>query len=428
MARHPSAIAPRTYVPQDTLYLWALVNPVRPTLVGTLSLSQLVADCATFSYSPAWQFFDLSEDLPRLQGQHAFTAGERGSAPGAVDDARPDRWGERIIRHIDRPARLSVLEMLLFAGDDRFGALGVSVSAEHYIPRQLGPYAQLRDLAQLSAAIEDLQAQAPVVTPDIQRLVQPGVTLGGARPKALLQTESGPCVIKFSELDDAVDTPLVEHATMTLAAQAGIHVAATGVLPLPQRRHRKARHALTIERFDRAGGNGQYRMHCISARTALRAAGQPESYSALAGVLLRLAHPDRQAAMREELFKRMVFNILMDNTDDHERNHSLRLGFDGYYELTPAYDIVPSLQNLGYQALSLGTSGAESSLENALTELREFGIRRPRAIELIGQVARVVDGWQSHFTALGVGAADMDMLAASIDRDSLKGQRAEYRR
>lgn len=425
MATHPSAITPRSYVPQDTLYLWALVNAARPTLVGTLGLSQLVADCATFSYSPEWQFFDLSEDLPRIQGQ-AFTAGERGSAPGAVDDARPDRWGERIIRHIDRPARLSVLEMLLFAGDDRFGALGVSVSAEQYIPRSLGPYAQLRDLAQLSAAIEDVQAQAPIVTADIQRLVQPGVTLGGARPKALLQTDTGPCVIKFSELDDAVDTPLVEHATMTLAAQAGIHVAATSVLPIPPRRHRKARHALTIERFDRAGDNGQYRMHCISARTALRAAGQPESYSALAGVLLRLAHPDRQAALREELFKRMVFNILMDNTDDHERNHSLRLGFDGYYELTPAYDVVPSLQNLGYQALSVGTAGAESSLENALTEVREFGIKRPRAIELVQQVAYVVSGWKEHFIDLGVGAADMEMLSASIDRDALKRQRLAY--
>ena len=423
--RAPNTIHPRSYVPQDQLYLWALVNPERPTLVGTLGLSQLVADCATFSYAPQWQFFDLSEDLPRIQGQ-TFSAGERGSAPGAVDDARPDRWGERIIRHIDRPARLSVLEMLLFAGDDRFGALGVSVSAEQYIPRSLGPYAQLRDLAQLSAAIEDVQAQAPIVTADIQRLVQPGVTLGGARPKALLQTDAGPCVIKFSELDDAVDTPLVEHATMTLAAQAGIHVAATGVLPIPRRRHRKARHALTIERFDRAGDNGQYRMHCISARTALRAAGQPESYSALAGVLLRLAHPDRQTALREELFKRMVFNILMDNTDDHERNHSLRLGFDGYYELTPAYDVVPSLQNLGYQALSVGTAGAESSLENALTQVREFGIGKARAIELVRQVAFVVDGWKEHFIALGVGAADIELLAASIDRDALQVQRRNY--
>lgn len=413
-------ITPRTYVPQDQLYVWALVNPEQPTLVGKLRLSQLVADCATFTYDPQWWHFPLSEDLPLVQGQE-FTAGERGSAPGAIDDARPDRWGERIIRHIDRPARMSILEMLLFAGDDRFGVLGVSVSAEQYIPRHLGPYPQLRDLAQLSTAIEDVQAQAPI-TAEIQRLILPGVTLGGARPKALLQTDTGPCVIKFSELDDALDTPLVEHATMTLAAMAGINVAITGVLPIPPR-YGKVRHALTIQRFDRMGN---YRIHCLSAKTVLRAARLSESYGALATVLRRLGHPDRQDVMREELFKRMVFNILMDNTDDHERNHSVRLGFDGYYELTPAYDVVPTLQNLGYQALSVGTAGAESSLENALTQLSEFGIKKTRAIELIQQVARTVDYWADHFMQQGVSPVDMELLRASIDRDALKLQRKAF--
>jgi serine/threonine-protein kinase HipA len=413
-------ITPSTYVPQDELYVWALVNPAAPTLVGRLQLSQLVPDCATFTYDAAWWNFPLSEDLPLVQGQ-VFSAGERGSAPGAIDDARPDRWGERIIRHIDRPARLSILEMLLFAGDDRFGALGVSVSAEQYRPRHLGPYPVLGDLARLSDAVEDVQAQTPI-TADLQRLIQPGVTLGGTQPKALLQTDAGPCVVKFSELGDAVDTPLVEHATLTLAAIAGMHVATTGVLPLPPR-HGKTRHALTIERFDRVG---DIRLHCLSAKTLLRAARLPESYGALATVLLRLGHPDRQGAMREELFRRMVFNILMDNTDDHERNHSVRLGFDGYHELTPAYDVVPTLQNLGYQAMVVGRAGAASSLDNALTELSEFGLKRARAIELIQQVARVVDGWEAHFAQMGVSAADRELLRASIDRDALRQQRQAY--
>lgn len=415
-----ATVTPRNYLPQDELYLWALVNPTQPTLVGKLGLSQLVKDGATFTYDAQWQYFALSEDLPLVQGQ-TFTAGERDSAPGAIDDARPDRWGERIIRHIDRPARLSVLEMLLFAGDDRFGALGVSISADKYIPRALGPYAKLRDLVPLSAAIEDVQAQTPI-SAEMQRLVQPGATLGGARPKALLQTDAGTWVVKFSEIDDTVDIPLAEHATMTLAAMAGIQVAKTGVLPLPPR-YGKARHALAIERFDRIG---DYRMHCLSARTVLRAARLTESYSALATILLRLANPDRQAAMREELFKRMVFNILMDNTDDHERNHSLRLELDGYHALTPAYDVVPTLLNFGAQSLIVGKDGAASTLDNALTELPEFGIKRPRAIELIQQVARAVDVWQKHFIELGVGAADMEMLSASIDRDALKRQRLAY--
>ena len=415
------SITRRTYVPQDQLYVWALVNPAAPTLVGEVSLSHLVADCATFTYAAEWWNFPLSEDMPLIQGQ-TFSAAERGTAPGAIDDARPDRWGERIIRHIDRPARLSILEMLLFAGDDRFGALGISVSAEEYIPRHLEPYPQLRDLARLAAAIKDVQTQAPI-TAEIQRLIQPGVTLGGARPKALLHTDAGPCIIKFSELDDHVDTPLIEHATMTLAAKAGLYIANTGVLTIPPR-YSKERHALTIERFDRMGN---YRVHCISAKTALRAAGLQESYGALATILLRLGHPARQAVMREELFKRMVFNILMDNTDDHERNHSISLNLtDGYYDLTPAYDVVPSLQNLGYQALIVGSMGAESSLENALTEINEFGIKRPRAIALIQQIAAAVDQWAGHFRQSGVCPADMEQLAASMDRDALRLQRQAF--
>ena len=421
-----SDIAPRTYVPQDELYVWALVNPASPVLTGSVRLSQLVANCATFTYAADWSAFALSEDLPLIAGQ-TFSAEEKDSAPGAVDDARPDRWGERIIRHIDRPARLSILEMLLFAGDDRFGALGISTSAEHYMPRLIGPYPQLRDLQQLARAVEDVQSQAPV-TPEIKRLVQAGATLGGARPKALLQTDSGPCVIKFSEVDDPVDTPLIEHATMTLAAMAGIHVATTGVLPLPtQHSHNKRRHALTIQRFDRLTTDTlNLRLHCISAKTALAAAGLAESYGALATVLLRLAHPDRQRGLREELFKRMVFNILMDNTDDHERNHCLRLGFDGYYDLAPAFDVVPALQNMGYQSLVVGRRGTESTIDNALTELSEFGITPARAIELIQTVAKAIDQWSAHFSQHGVCAADMEQLSASVDRDALRRQRQMF--
>lgn len=131
-------VTPRAYEPQDTLYVWTLVNPAAPVLTGSVALSPLVPNCATFTYAADWWEFALSENLPLVTGQ-MFSAGVKDSAPGAIDDARPDRWGERIIRHIDRPARLSILEMLLFAGDDRFGALGISTSAEHYVPRRIGP-------------------------------------------------------------------------------------------------------------------------------------------------------------------------------------------------------------------------------------------------------------------------------------------------
>ena len=189
----------------------------------------------------------------------------------------------------------------------------------------------------------------------------------------------------------------------------------------------KRRHALTVQRFDRMNTDTTHlRLHCISAKTALRAAGLTESYGALATVLLRQAHPDRQKALREELFRRMVFNILMDNTDDHERNHCLRLGFDGYYDLAPAFDVLPTLQNMGYQSLVVGSQGAESTIDNALTALSDFGLSRARAIELIQTVARTTDQWAAHFLQLGVSAADMELLAASVDRDALRLQRRAF--
>ena len=143
-------------------------------------------------------------------------------------------------------------------------------------------------------------------------------------------------------------------------------------------------------------------------------------------MLLRLGHPDRQRDLREELFKRMVFNILMDNTDDHERNHCLRLGFDGYYDLAPAFDVLPTLLNMGYQSLIVGSHGAQSTLDNALAELSKFGIKRPRAIKLIQTVIKAVNQWSAHFSQHGVCAADMELLSASVDRDALRLQRREF--
>ena len=132
------------YTPGERLYLWCLREPQKPAWVGTLSLVFTGTRGVSLGYAPDWlrTGFPLSEDLPLLNMEH-FPQ-EKDSAVGAVDDARPDRRGERMIRLIERPPRLSLLEMLYFAGDDRFGALGVSTSAAAYMPHLRGPLAQWR--------------------------------------------------------------------------------------------------------------------------------------------------------------------------------------------------------------------------------------------------------------------------------------------
>lgn len=209
----------------DTLYLWWLAEPERPRYVGELHTARAVKG-VSLRYDPSWlkTGLALSEDLPLMDIE--FQPHTRESAAGAVDDARPDRWGERLIRLLDRPLRLSVLDFLFYAGDERFGALGVSTSPLQYLPRRLGPLPLLEDAQSMAALVRSVLA-GETVPEAHHRLLAPGVTLGGARPKALLNLDGEPWVLKFAEPGDSVDTPLVEHATLTLAARAGINVAQT---------------------------------------------------------------------------------------------------------------------------------------------------------------------------------------------------------
>lgn len=403
-----------SYQQEDRLYLWMLTQPGEPVLVGDLTLVRSTQG-VSLSYADSWlqQGFALSEDLPLIDQE--FLPTERNTAVGAVDDARPDRWGERVIRVLDKPPRLSLLEYLYFAGDDRFGALGVSTSATEYLPRRLGPLPTLGDADQIHELIRKVQANEPVPQAQ-QRLISPGVTMGGARPKALLDIDGGQWVVKFSDGEPA-DTPLIEHAAMTLARKAGIRVAQTKPIPLT------VGHAVAVKRFDRLPTG---RQHCLSAGVALRAAGERFGYPELAQLLRRRGAPDGiyEAQMRE-LFRRMVFNILIDNTDDHEKNHAL-LVKGRHYELSVAYDVLPSGQALGFQQMRVGEQEADSTLANALSMSSLFQLERHEAIQELRAVAQTVSGWRRHFEDCGVTRNDIALYAEQLDRPFLKDQRAEY--
>ncbi len=226
---HLPSLSEARYVPTDELFLWLLTIPEQPVLIGTLHMVRMSRG-VSLRYAPSWldRGFALSEDLPLTTQE--FMPTERDCAPGAVDDARPDRWGERVIRFVDRPPRLSLLEFLYFAGDDRFGALGVSPSYERYAPRRTGPLPTLVDTAAVHELVRKVLANEPIASAH-KRLISPGATMGGARPKALLDIDGEPWVVKFSQ-GEAIDTPLVEHATMTLAARAGIRTATTRAIRL----------------------------------------------------------------------------------------------------------------------------------------------------------------------------------------------------
>ena len=417
------------YQPVDTLHLWWTGNPARPVLVGELGMVR-ASRGVSLRYAESWRAagFPLSEDLPLVDAE--FLPANKETAAGAVDDARPDRWGERVIRILDKPPRLSLMEYLYFAGDERFGALGVSLSKDQYLPRRLGPLPELADVALIAELVKKVVAGEPVPPPQ-HRLIAPGVTMGGARPKALLNVGGEQWVLKFSEPGEYVDMPLIEHAAMTLAEQARIRVAATRPIALARG------HAVAVKRFDRVsdgggggdgGGHGVRRRHALSAHVALKAAGEGMGYPELAQLLRRrgVAESSLGRAQRAELFRRMVFNILIDNTDDHEKNHALLMNDRGEYELSPAFDVLPSGHALGYQQMRVGADMADSTLANALSEHAQFGLKRGEAESQVREVAAVVAGWKSHFAAAGVRAADVESLAQQLDRPFLADQRQAW--
>jgi serine/threonine-protein kinase HipA len=414
----------------DDLHLWYLENPADPRYVGALGLVS-AGKGVSLRYSQAWlaKGFALSEDLPLIDTDFSppgRLSADTQRAVGAVDDARPDRWGEKVIRFVDKPERLSLMEYLYYAGDDRFGALGVSISASQYKPRESGPLPRLEDAQQLSEVAAKIEASEPLTAQETQIIAGGSSPLGGAKPKALITIAGEQWVIKFFN-NEPVDAPLVEHATMTLAAGAGITVAHTQVIDLV------GLHAVAIRRFDRDKGR---RVHSVSAGTAIRAAtasGEEPlmGYPELARLLRRVGVTQGNVNQLDarELFRRMVFNILMDNTDDHEKNHSLLVVSpftNGRFKLAPAYDVLPTNSGKGYQEFVCGKLLRDSTLENAMSECGAFGLLSAEAAFEVARVIAVVDTWKTHFAGMGVTQKDIESLARQIDGDYLLAQRRGF--
>ena len=144
--------------------------------------------------------------------------------------------------------------------------------------------------------------------------------------------------------------------------------------------------------------------------------------------LLRRRAPVKEGtatAHMRELYRRMVFNILMDNTDDHEKNHVLLMDDAQHLHLAPAFDVLPTGQALGYQQMRVGRDAADSTIENALSEAALFGLSADEARAEASEVATACSGWKAHFGKVGVTASDIDYLSQFIDREFLLGQRSD---
>lgn len=247
------------------LHLWYLGNLLSPRYTGSLKLEDGGGVSPYYSHPWLSSGFTLSDDLPLVNKRHHppdnLNYNSR-RAVGAVDDALPDRWGEKVIRLIDKPEHLSIMEYLYYAGDERFGAFSVSSSASTYLPKQTSPLPVFADAQNFSEVAIRIDAAEPLGLLESKILTGSGSPLGGAKPKALISIAGAQWVIKFFN-NEPIDAPMVEHAAMTLARKASITVAQTQVIKLT------GFHAVAIKRFDRDKGK---RINCLSAGTALRAA------------------------------------------------------------------------------------------------------------------------------------------------------------
>lgn len=333
--------------------------------------------------------------------------------PGAVRDAAPDAWGRRVIEHkLERGAAdLHEIDYLLHGPQDGAGSLSFGQTAQPPAPKR--PYNRTHQLAELIAATQAIEAGRPVAAHVLEHL-DPGTSMGGARPKATIEDAQCLWLGKFPAKDDRFNLQRVEYATLELARRCGLNVAHARLQAVGDG------DVLMLQRFDREHtGQGYLRFGLVSGLTVLDCGDSHLdrgrwSYPLLADHLRRWS--DKPEADCAELFRRMVFNAAVTNNDDHPRNHALLRRQTGW-RLSPAYDLVPaSVVSLERRdlALTVGTYGRTASLYNLLSQAGHFGLSAAEARAEIDQLVGVVRQWRDTFFACGVSARDVDFIAPAF--------------
>ncbi len=348
-------------------------------------------------------------ELPLQRGVIAPLATLR--MAGCLRDGAPDAWGRRVIINRltglkgddARNVEFDELTFLLNSGSDRAGALDFQESSEKYFARE---YANAT-LDQLLDAAGRVERGEPVPQ-GLENALFHGSSIGGARPKALIEDGARKFVAKFSATNDTYSVVKAEFVAMRLAVLAGVDAAAVSL------RAAAGKDVLLVERFDRTRTDaGWTRRAFVSALTLFgldEMSGRHASYAELA-VMIRARFANSQATLHE-LYRRMVFNVLVGNTDDHARNHAAF--WDGrQLRLTPAYDICPQPRNSpeANQAISIAEQDRRSQLEVCRLAARHFLLRDEDARAIIdGQVVAIRDNWQAVCDEAGVSEVDRAFL------------------
>lgn len=392
------------------VWIW-LPEETEPVVAGRLTAA---GTTYLFNYGRSYLQRDnaiaiYDTELPLRQGLLPLLSGL--NIPGCLRDAAPDAWGRRVIINrkfgkkapgID-PATLDELSYLIESGSDRIGALDFQLSPTVYEPRNTSS----APLEELIEATEHVEKGIPL-TLELAQALQHGTSIGGARPKALIQSDSRKFIAKFSTSSDLYSVVKAEYVAMKLAALAGLYVAPVSLA------YAAGKDVLLVERFDRtATANGWQRKSLVSALTLLaldEMMARYASYETLAE-LVRVRFTSAPETLRE-LFSRIVFNILVGNTDDHARNHAAF--WDGRsLTLTPAYDICPQARHgqIASQAMLVRADDRSSRIATCLAAAPQFLLSIERAVEIIvKQVECIEQNWQLVCEEASLNEVDRNLL------------------
>ena len=399
-----------------------------PHLVGHLwAHMRKNRESATFEYTRSWldnsSRFALEPALPL--GQGAFhTAADR-LIFGSIGDSAPDRWGRVLMRRAERrraekagqvPRTLREIDYLLAVDDEaRQGALrftekdGGPFLADHQDATRIPPLIELpRLLAAAERIVDDNDDDE-----DLRLLLAPGSSLGGARPKASVRDETGRLVIaKFPHKEDEFNAVAWEAVALSLSAKAGIRTASF------RYEHIAGKPVLLLQRFDRPSNT---RIPFVSAMSMLGAKDN-ETHSYLEMVDALRQSGARPKEDMHELWRRIVFTVLISNVDDHMRNHGfLYAGHDGWV-LSPAYDLNPTPVDIKPRILStaIDLDDQTASLDLALSVAGYFELKAPAAREIAAEVARVVRGWREEAARIGLTKRECDRMASAFEHKDLE--------
>ncbi len=396
----------------------------QPVLVGRLWLREKNGrETATFRYDPSWLKNPRAYALaPSLElGEGSFHSDEGTFDP--FKDAAPDRWGQKLMRHRERnrardtgtkPRTLFAADFLVGVDDaTRMGALRVKGPEDKdFLSQSTRPVPPLIELRRLLGASNRLE-RGRERKGDLELLLAPGGSLGGARPKATVIGKDGRLnVAKFPWARDEWSVIRWEAVALDLAAAAAIKVPSWQLLTV------QGNAVLVIDRFDRSPGNA--RIPFMSAMTALQAKDHEDhSYLEMADVLRQLGSAPEEDI--RQLWRRMVFNVLISNTDDHLRNHALLRDEKGW-RLSPAYDMNPCPRDIsnGMHQLALNELDHTGSLELVMSVADYFVLGATDAKVVAKEVASAVSQWEQTAKRRGIGDGEIEQLSSAFQQDDIK--------